>query len=160
MGIVSCNYEKKATNYFKLHTDKLAPLCAKEFPVKDSFYVKDSVRFDTLYLESEPEVLRDSFFLKGDTIVRQVTKECPKEKIITKYITHDSIIIRRDIAKETDLQNKVAKLVTENTTLTATITDKQKTLNWWRKIAIIEFVLIVGFVAVKIFKPNLPFKIP
>ena len=124
----SCTTQKKAEKYFAKHPEKLAEKCANTFPVKDSIVVKDSISFDTLYLQQEPTILKDSFYLKGDTIIRVVTKECPPAVSLIKTVRHDSIIYRRDMARETVLQYQLQdrqKLISD---YLQTIQDQNKEL--------------------------------
>lgn len=132
----SCMTPKKAVDYLK-KKDLLADTCAANFPVQDTTIVKDSIHFDTLYLELEPEILRDSFFIMGDTIVREITKKCPEIKTIVKTIKHDSIIIRRDRAFEAVQDKALRSSQIENQKLTADkeklqgkVTKKNKII-WW-----------------------------
>jgi uncharacterized lipoprotein YehR (DUF1307 family) len=110
LWLCGCSHEKQAQKFFAEHPDKLADKCAAIFPVHDSTIVRDSVRFDTLYMEGVPVILRDSFYIKGDTIIKQVIKQCPQSQIITKYVNRDSIIYRRDGAAEAVLNFHVSRL--------------------------------------------------
>lgn len=111
--LTSCVSSKKVHKYLDKHPEEAAQFCAEAFPVKDTVIVRDSIRFDTLYLETEPEIIRDSFWLKGDTIIRQVTKNCPPHQVVTKTVTKDSLIIRRDRAYETVQANEITRLLKE-----------------------------------------------
>jgi hypothetical protein len=135
--LFSCTTERKATGYFREHPEKLAPICAEEFPVKDSLVVKDSVRFDTLWIEGEPVILKDSFYIKGDTIVKVITKECPKVSTVIKTVTRDSIHYVENTARVVMLQNQIKSSQLENQKLQAQIAllqgkvkGKNKVI-WW-----------------------------
>lgn len=151
--MVSCTTQRKAERFYKKHPDKLAQKCAETFPVKDSIVVIDSVHFDTLYIEGEPVIIRDSFFIKGDTIVRQITKECPKVQTITKVIRHDSIIYRRDAAYEATLEHELAAKETALGALQSKYDDTKDARNKWRLWCLITWGIIAAFLSIKILSP-------
>lgn len=82
------------------HKDKLAELCADEFPAKDSIIVRDSVSFDTLY---NTDIVFDTTTVK-DTVY--ITRQLPG-KTIVKTVRKDSTIVRVDKAMESHLGNKL-----------------------------------------------------
>lgn len=122
----ACNTQYKAEKFYTKHPQKLADKCASTFPVRDSIFVKDSISFDTLYLEQQPIVLKDSFFIKGDTVLRTITKQCPPATSLIKTIRHDSIVIRPDMAKEASLQYQIEDLKKLVADYVQTIQDKNK----------------------------------
>lgn len=107
-SLTSCTTERKATKYFNNHLEKLAPLCVETFPPKDSTVTKDSIRFDTLYIEGEPVILKDSFYIKGDTVVRVITKECPKVQTVIKTEIKEVTHYVENTAKVKVLENVIA----------------------------------------------------
>ena len=114
-AITSCNPQRKinkAKSLLNEHPDEAAKYCAEKFPVKDSVYVRDSIHFDTLYLENEAEPIV-SYETIRDTVYKTV-KMPGTTYFVTKTVTKDSIVIRRDIAKETSLQNQVNDLIVVN----------------------------------------------
>jgi hypothetical protein len=141
--LIGCTTQKKATNYFNNHPDQLAPICADKFPVKDSLVTRDSVRFDTLFIEGDPVVLKDSFYIKGDTVVKVVTKECPKVQTIFKTVIRDSIHYVRDRAFEATLLNDIDKakaLLVECRAQIVSDANKIKHKNkviWWLVIVVV-----------------------
>lgn len=103
----SCDPAKKATTYMQTHKDKLAELCAENFPVKDSIIVRDSVSFDTIY---NTDIFFDTTVVK-DTV--RITKYLPGKTVI-KTVRKDSIIVRRDMANESHLINQLSASVKES----------------------------------------------
>lgn len=163
--LTGCVSQRKAEKFYQKHPEKLAQACSEHFPVKDSSIVRDSVRFDTLFLEGEPVVLKDSFFIKGDTIVKVITKECPKVETIVKTSRHDSIIYRRDIAYEATLNYKNVSLereVAQSETKAAAVEDALQKSNEgrskWRKWCLITWAICGAYIGLRIFA-RLPFKI-
>lgn len=156
--LTGCTTQRKAEKYYQKHPEKLAEKCADEFPVKDSIIVIDSVHFDTLYLEGEPVILKDSFFIKGDTIIKQITKECPKVQTITKTVTHDSIIYRRDIAYETTLDYTIQELKQEVGKFIAKYEATKEGRDKWRKWCLITWAICAVYLGLIFFKSKLPFR--
>jgi hypothetical protein len=152
--LIGCTTQKKATNYFNNHPDQLAPICADKFPVKDSLVTRDSVRFDTLFIEGDPVVLKDSFYIKGDTVVKQVTKECPKVQTIVKTVIKDSIHYVENTARVAMLLNQVKELsdkVEKCQTMSDKLQDKVKHKNkviWW-------LIIVVAIESLWIFRKPL-----
>lgn len=145
-SMIGCATQKNAEKYYQKHPEKLAEKCAYEFPVIDSVVVIDSVHFDTLYIETEPLVIKDSFYIQGDTIIKTVTKQCPPHKEVIKTVRHDSIIIRRDRAYETVQQNQLFMEREQNTKLNNEVKDLEKKRNWWRTACLITWALILFYV--------------
>jgi hypothetical protein len=133
----SCTTQRKVERWNDKHLDKAAEYCAETFPVKDSTSVDSVVTFDTLYLEGEPEIIKDSFYIKGDTVIKVITKKCPQVQTIYKTVRKDSFVLRRDKAAEYVLESK---LQASNVTIIKTtervkiLEEKIKTKNkkiWW-----------------------------
>lgn len=155
MLLLSCTTARKATDYMKKHPDIGSEYCKDAFPVLDSVIVRDSISFDTLYLEPLPEIIRDSFYIQGDTIIRTVTKQCPPHQTITKTVRHDSIIIRRDRAFEyvqSDTIKNQAYTIREQA---ADLNRVKHGRNLWRIIAIGLMLLIAAYTIGR-FKKILP----
>lgn len=128
----SCNPLKKIAKA-KETLDKYgagAAYCAERFPVKDSIITNDSVHYDTLYIESEPKIETEVI---SDTVFRTLFFPGTTQ-FITKTVYKDSIIYKRDIARETDLSNQLRDALTVNKDAIAQ-RDKQKHLKvrymWW-----------------------------
>lgn len=84
------------------HPEVLAPVCAKEFPVKDSLIKGDSVvLYDTLWGLADP--IRDTVISK-DTV--RITTTLPS-KIITKTVRVTDTVVRESTAKAAALEYKL-----------------------------------------------------
>ncbi len=106
----------KARQYYMENKDKLAELCAAEFPVIPE-YIKgeEIVRYDTI---SYPyEVLADC---PDGTKV-----ECPKPKTIIKEVVRTDTVRRPDLAQEQKLRDRINKVNADNAILRA---EKEKAL--------------------------------
>lgn len=83
------------------HPEVLAPICADEFPVKDSLIKGDSiVLYDTLWgikIESDTVVTKDTV---------RITNTLPA-KIITKTVTVVDVVYRENTARVSQLLNQV-----------------------------------------------------
>lgn len=155
--LTACATQRNAEKYYAIHPEKLAEQCTDKFPVKDSVVVIDIVHFDTLFIAGEPVILKDSFYIKGDTIVKQVTKECPKVQTITKTVTHDSIIYRRDMAMEYMLNSKIEEQGKQITELQTVLKQSNEGRSRWRLWCLITWGICAVFIGFKIVKPRLPF---
>lgn len=153
LTLCSCNAERKALDYAKSHPEKFAEFCADEFPVKDSVIVRDSISFDTLYSENEVYIRDTSYIEKeGRTITIYKEKRCPPTKTITKTVRHDSLVIRRDTAKETALQQERDAQVKRGDKL-------DRKYNWWMRACLITWLLVALYVLGRVFSARLPFKL-
>lgn len=97
--LTACSTEKKAqkkTAWLIAH-DKLDDVCSRVYPNRDSTIYRDSISFDTLYLQNDVTV-RDTV-VKGDTLF--VEKKCPPERVITETV-HDSVFIYRTNTADVD----------------------------------------------------------
>lgn len=150
----SCNPQRKiqkAKNVLNDNPIEAANYCAEKFPVIDSTIVKDSVRYDTIYLYNESLIDTQIVRLK-DTVFKTIIKS-GATVYITKTVTKDSIIIRRDVAKEKALQGQNDNLIVVNKDL---VTDRDK----WKSKAksngkqkwITWILLVVGIVVGIYFK--------
>ncbi len=113
MLIGACNPQRKihkAKSVLNEYPDEAAKYCAEKFPVKDSVYVRDSVRFDTLYLQGDPVIEYQTI---NDTVYKTITVP-GTTYFVTKTVTKDSIIIRRDSAGFTALRNQLNDLIVVN----------------------------------------------
>lgn len=134
-AITSCNPQRKinkAKSLLNEHPDEAAKYCAEKFPVKDSTIVRDTTVFDTLYLENEPEV--DIRYV-NDTVFKTITVP-GTTYFVTKTVTKDSIVIRRDIAKETALQAKIDDLIIVNADCIGDRDKAKQKRDWWMWVAI------------------------
>lgn len=136
--LAGCVNSKKATRYMNEHKDKLAELCAENFPAKDSIIVRDSIRLDTIY--EDGEIVQVWVPSNPDTIL--VKAQCPPHKLITRTVRRDSIIIRVDRAKETMLINNanqlneaLIKVTSQRDELKARVKGKVLLPWWWLLIA-------------------------
>lgn len=135
--VIGCTTEKKATKYMQKHPEVSAKLCAETYPVKESVIVRDSVHFDTLYVDGEPVFVRDTVYTKGDTVIKVIEKKCPQNQTIVKTINHDSIIVRENTAQIANLQNIINNLQSEINSRDETIAAQDATIKtknkwiWW-----------------------------
>lgn len=147
--MLSCTNQRKVQRWNVLHPGEAAQNCADQFPARDSVSTIDSVHFDTLYVENET-VLRDSFFIRGDTVVKVVDKKCQPVQMITKTVTKEKYVLRIDSApvfamrSQHDLEHAARQ---KAETKLAETKDK---LNWWKIACIITWSLTVVIGALKI----------
>lgn len=152
--LTGCTTQKKASKYFNNHPDQLAPICAEKFPVKDSLVTRDSIRFDTLFIEGEPVILKDSFYIKGDTVVKVITKECSKVQAIYKTVTKDSIHYVENTARAKVLENaieagnKKIKQIGDSLTKAEDKIKHKNKLIWW-------LIIVVAIESLWIFRKPL-----
>lgn len=153
--LAGCMTARKAEDYLK-SKNKLAEVCATNFPVHDSTYTKDSIAFDTITKAGEPVFLRDSFYIVGDTIVKTVYKQCPAQQTITKTVMHDSIIIRENTARVAALQQQLTDEKIKNGIISAQLNDTKAGRSKWRMWCLITWSLcgLYGFLK---FKRLIPF---
>ena len=150
--LAACNSVQKATDYLR-KKQALAEVCAVNYPVRDSAYVRDSLSFDTLYVPGDPVILKDSFYIHGDTIIRTISKQCPKEKTIVQTIRHDSVIIRENTAKQAALQIQMGQLQGTLAVTQSKLEDMKKGRSRWRLWCLITWAVVGGYVALKIYSP-------
>lgn len=155
--LISCNPAKHAINFFDNHKEPAALYCAIRFPVKDQVIVRDSVHFDTLFSAGDTVQVAAPCPDGIDTVL--VRAACPPVRTITKIINHDSLIIRRDFAAETVLQNNITscyKTITEREDqirkLSADLSKAKKQRNWWMIACLITWGMIAGGIALKVMK--------
>jgi hypothetical protein len=144
--LVACNPLKKAVRTMDEYPAAAALYCADRFPVRDSIIVRDSISFDTLYEAGDTIKVPVPYAVYGDTSVKAV---CPPAKIITRTIRRDSLIIRRDVARETvlrdevdgcQLQVRIKEVRIEG--LQHDLSAMKKNRNWWRIACLITWGLI------------------
>lgn len=149
--LTCCSTEKKAqkkTAWLIAH-DKLDDVCARVYPIRDSVITKDSIHFDTLIVETAPEIKTDTVY-KNDTVFITQSVKCPPAKVITKTV-HDSVFVYRTntaeidrvkgqvLAKEGQIKQKDDIIIKQQQNI-----DKD---NWWKVAAIITWCLVfTGFV--------------
>jgi hypothetical protein len=146
--LFSCSTEKKAQRKvaWLLSKDLMDDNCSRLYPNHDS--VINSIHFDTLYVDGEPVILRDTVFQKGDTIIKVITKQCPPERIITKY--HDSIIYRTNTAEVERMKRELLYLQNQIKAKDDIIIKQQEKIDkndWWKMAALITwFTILLGIV--------------
>jgi hypothetical protein len=148
--LIACNPVSKAVKTFEKHPYEAVAYCAMRFPVRDSILVRDSVSYDTIYKDGEIIKIPIPYAVY-DTSGRPAYVEapCPPHRTITKIVRRDSLIIRRDIAKETVLKNanddcylNVVKKEKRITELEDDYTGMKKKRNWWRIACLATWTLI------------------
>ncbi len=139
----------KSTSYL-LKNGRLASVCSLYYPAKDTTIVKDSLHFDTLYVEGEDVYLRDTITIAGQPVF--VSKKCPPNTIITKYIRKDSLIIRRDYAAEKALESRIRTHENDYAVLSADNERLKAGRNWWRIACLITWAVCAVFIGFKLFK--------
>lgn len=152
--LFSCTTEKKVHKWNLLHQAEAAKYCAENFPARDSVSTVDSTHFDTLYVENET-VLRDSFYIKGDTVVRVVDKKCPKVQTIIKTVTRETYVLRIDSAAVVAMRGQLVKQQEARQTSETRLQGTKEKLNRWRLIAICSIslnLILILLIAQKIFK--------
>jgi PBP1b-binding outer membrane lipoprotein LpoB len=112
------------------HPNDFASICSQLFPVKESFIKgKDSIRTDTVTKTNTVTVTR---VIKGDTV--RVDVECPKEKVITRYVNRTDTVIKENTAKleavqiEFSKQNSLLNKTADELTEAKNASNKK---NWW-----------------------------
>lgn len=159
IALAGCMTEKKVTRWNDKHYEKAAKYCAKEFPIKETIVVRDSVHFDTLYREGLH--LIDTVFIEGKPVV--IRRQCPPNEVVTKYVTKEVTKIQKDSAEAVLLRTNISVLqgvtVTQGNEI-AVLKDKAKEAkearSKWRTRCLITWGIILLFVAAKV---SLPFKI-
>lgn len=129
----SCLTPEKAKSFLE-RKNKLAEICADEFPVRDSLVVRDSVSFDTLYIE-DPGYQFVNPIYRVDTSFGNTTPigiydnaspltplTSPKKMVITKTVRHDSLIYRENTAR-------VEALQFEKSSLSITVNDQNREIS-------------------------------
>lgn len=159
--LAGCNTESKTLHKTQLylfeHPEFSAGYCAEQYPVKDSVVARDSISFDTLYMDQVPDTSYQ--YLSGDTVF--ITKY--QTKYITKTIRKDSIIFRRDAAEEIRLNLSLQDFQKNNNDLLAKYNKLEEERNEWKGKAKTRFwwilLLIGGGIVFTFFKlkNNLPF---
>lgn len=150
--LTSCSVERKTqrkTAWLISH-DLLDDVCSRNFPVRDSVVTKDSVRFDTLYLDSEAEILHDTVVSQGDTVFRIIEKKCPPQIVLTKFVKRDSIIYRTNTAEVERLKGVILDKDKQIKAKDDIIINQQEKIDkndWWKMaFLILAFVNVLGFV--------------
>jgi hypothetical protein len=147
--ILSCTSQRKVQKWNALHPGAAAQNCADQFPPRDSVSIVDSVHFDTLYVENET-VLRDSFFIKGDTVVRIVDKKCQPVQQIIKTVTKEKYVLRIDSASVFAMRSQRDTEYAARQKAETKLAETKDKLNWWKIACIITWALVIVRVALKI----------
>lgn len=121
----------------KENPDKLAELCAEEFPGSDTVFIKGdtTVRVDTV---------TEGVFIEIPCDTVTLTAKCPPTKVITRTVTIHDTLIKPDVYKEANLNFTIQardKTIAEQAITINRIQgdlDKMKDKrNWWRMVALI-----------------------
>lgn len=134
----SCNPVKKALKVAHDNPKEFAAFCAEAFPVTEKVTVKDSIRFDTMYLQSDPVTVYETI---NDTVYKTVSMP-GTTYFVTKTVTKDSTIIRVDNAALQAKQKQNDDLIVVNKKL---VTDKAKA-DWWKRACLITWGILAAFI--------------
>lgn len=153
IGAVSmgCNTAKRAHQYANAHPEEFAEFCAEEYPVKDSLVVRDSVHFDTLYVEGV--TLTDTLVIEGKTVI--LDRPCPPQRVVTKVVRKDSTIYRENTARVAHLGAEIKakeKQITEDKQYIKWIEGKA---NWWRSACVLTWLIVGVYILLKVFSSRL-----
>lgn len=98
--LFGCSVDKKAQKKVSwlLAHDKMDDACSRLYPNLDSTTHKDSVHFDTLYLENDPIVKTDTLY-RNDTVFITQTVKCPPDKVITIHKVDTVTVYRTNTAE-------------------------------------------------------------
>lgn len=161
--MASCMTQQKAVKFLE-RKDKLAEVCAKNYPVDTVTHIKSDtvIQFDTLYVPSvDTEVsfdtsrdynpiplplLIDSGFLV-DTVISHWTKRAVDTIKITKTITQTKTIEKIDNAALAVLKKDIADKDKLIAVRDSQITDQESKTDWWRKIALWSIAINLAFLA-------------
>lgn len=136
--LIGCNPVEKAKKTLSANKEEAAKFCADEFPVKEVFIKGDSVVI-TDTLESF-EVWIDTVTTK-DTVY--ITKTLPG-KVITRTVRTTDTVVRRDMARESVLEDQLINERDLTQELIKQNTELQKKVNRWKgKIGIPWWVFLV-----------------
>lgn len=153
--LCSCSVERRAQKKtaWLLSKDLLDDICARQFPNHDSIVVKDSVRFDTLYVEGEEIIIQDTIYKKGDTILRILDKKCPRCPVLVKTVRKDSIIYRSNTSEIERLKGEILVKETqlkEKDNLINVIQGKVEKNRFWLIACLITWTLLVLYIVLRI----------
>ena len=150
--VIGCSTEKKiakAKDTLNKY-DAGSGYCASAFPCRDTGYVLEKTVFDTVTLQGEVYTITETV---NDTVY--LTRLLPG-KVVTKTITRDSIIIRRDGAIEAVFRGQVSQLAKTNGRLVNEKDGYKNKAGRWRGYALLTWgillAFIVGWIASKIYK--------
>ena len=150
--LASCSVERKierAVETLKKH-DVLAEVCADEYPVKDSVITRDSISYDTTVVQ-ETVTIRDTITVGGQTVY--VTKQCPPHQVITKTEWKERTVWKENTARVSALQGRINAYEKKLTAITADRDKMKEGRNWWRWACLITWVIVAGYIALRIFTP-------
>lgn len=134
----SCHPLKKALRVARENPNEFSGFCAETFPVGEIVTVKDSVRFDTLYLQSDPVI---EYQTVNDTVYKMI-KSPGTTYFVTKTVTHDSLIIKRDRAAEKTLELQRDNLIVSNKDIISQRDGFKKGRDWWRIACLITWTIV------------------
>lgn len=144
-----CSVEKKAQRKtaWLISRDKLDDICARVYAPRDSFSVKDSILFDTLYLDNNV-IIRDTVKCK-DTVI-YLERRCPPSERIIIHHYHDSTIYRSNTAEEDRLKGVILEKEKQLQKKDDIIIKQQVKIDkndWWKTACIITWcVVLLGLV--------------
>lgn len=147
-----CKAEKKISKAKAILNkyDAGSEYCASAFPSRDTGYVLETTVYDTVTLPAEVYTITNTV---NDTIYRD--RFLPG-KLVTKTITRDSIIIRRDAAVEAVFRGQVSQLAKTNGQLVDEKDGYKKKAGHWRGYALVTWSIllafIIGWIVSKIYK--------
>lgn len=97
-----CMTTQKAKNFLEKE-GALDSICMEEYKPVDSIVIRDSISFDTLFLET---VGQTDTVTKNDTVY--ITKTLPA-KVITKTVTHTKEVFTENTARVKYLENRLSE---------------------------------------------------
>jgi len=136
----SCVSIQKAERKLDSKPVESAAYCMTRFPLKDSIITKDSILFDTLYVQGDSILVPITDTI---SIIKTVKVICPATQIITKTVLHDTTIYRDNSAT----QSRIKYLEQSTAVKDATIGRLTGGRNTWRWIALASdlfLLLIIG----------------
>lgn len=138
----SCVSTQRAISILKKKS-KLASICSENFPVKDSIIYHEYEKVDTIYFVYDSIRFRDTIICGHDTVFLAKNVVCPPCGIVQSVVYRDSIIIRKDsaaVAAQKAIADK-EKAKADNL---------EKSLSFWRRIALFFVFFAFGIIAIKI----------
>lgn len=138
--VAGCSAEKKISKA-KATLNKYdagSGYCATMFPCQDTGYVIEKVVTDTVTLQGEVFTITETV---NDTVY--ITRTQPA-RVITRTVVRDSIIIRRDGAKEAQLSSQVSQLTGTQVKILSERDGFKTSAGKWRKYALITWVILLA----------------
>lgn len=106
----SCTTQRKAVKYMNDHAFAAANYCAEAFPVKESVIYKKSVKTDTLLVQGNPAIIRDTIVQDGVTKIIEKTIPCPPVQVIRENHFDTVTITKETTAKTKSLEITISQL--------------------------------------------------